>query len=146
MPSACARPAAAPGARARIDGTFAASFDGVTIERLVPVGGYAINVSFTDGHTRGIYPWSYLHTLARGPRDTASAARRNGAAPPRTIRMTASDIKTEVIETDLLVIGGGTAGPMAALKAKLKNPDLRSCCWRRPTSSAAAPSPWAWTG
>ena len=53
--------------RARIDGTFAASFDGVTIERLAPVGGYAINVSFTDGHARGIYPWSYLHKLARGP-------------------------------------------------------------------------------
>ena len=53
--------------RARIDGTFAASFDGVTIERLAPIGGYAINVSFTDGHTRGIYPWSYLHQLARGP-------------------------------------------------------------------------------
>ncbi len=29
-----------------------------------------------------------------------------------------SDAKTEVIDTDLLVIGGGTAGPMAAIKAK----------------------------
>jgi len=53
--------------RARIDGTFAASFDGVTIERLAPIGGYAINVIFTDGHARGVYPWSYLHKLARGP-------------------------------------------------------------------------------
>ena len=33
-----------------------------------------------------------------------------------------SDAKTEVIETDLLVIGGGTGGPMAAIKAKEKNP------------------------
>ena len=39
--------------------------------------------------------------------------------------MTASDIKTEVIETDLLVIGGGTGGPMAAIKAKEKDPNLR---------------------
>ncbi|MDD1609422.1 MAG: fumarate reductase/succinate dehydrogenase flavoprotein subunit [Methylococcaceae bacterium] len=29
------------------------------------------------------------------------------------------------IETDILVIGGGTAGPMAAIKAKQKNPALR---------------------
>jgi succinate dehydrogenase/fumarate reductase flavoprotein subunit len=33
--------------------------------------------------------------------------------------------KSEVIETDLLVIGGGTGGPMAAIKAKEKNPKLR---------------------
>ncbi len=39
--------------------------------------------------------------------------------------MTASDGKTEVIETDVLVIGGGTAGPMAAVKAKEENPKLR---------------------
>ena len=31
-----------------------------------------------------------------------------------------SDAKTEVIETDLLVLGGGTGGPMAAIKAKEK--------------------------
>lgn len=30
-----------------------------------------------------------------------------------------------VIETDVLVIGGGTAGPMAAVKAKTRNPKLR---------------------
>ncbi len=35
------------------------------------------------------------------------------------------DAKTEIIETDLLVIGGGTGGPMAAIKAKEKNPALR---------------------
>jgi succinate dehydrogenase/fumarate reductase flavoprotein subunit len=33
--------------------------------------------------------------------------------------------KTEIVETDLLVIGGGTGGPMAAIKAKEKNPNLR---------------------
>ena len=31
----------------------------------------------------------------------------------------------EVIDTDVLVIGGGTAGPMAAIKAKEKNPKLK---------------------
>lgn len=31
----------------------------------------------------------------------------------------------EILEVDVLVIGGGTAGPMAAVKAKETNPDLR---------------------
>src|SRR3981189_3391803 len=39
--------------------------------------------------------------------------------------MTVNHSKTETIETDLLVIGGGTGGPMAAIKAKEKNPVLR---------------------
>ena len=65
--------------RARIDGTFAASFDGVTIEQLAPIGGYAINILFTDGHGRGIYPWAYLHKLARGP-DAVTTAAASGAA------------------------------------------------------------------
>jgi DUF971 family protein len=54
--------------RARIDGNFAASFDGITIERLMPIGDYAINVAFSDGHARGIYPWPYLRLLARADR------------------------------------------------------------------------------
>jgi len=33
--------------------------------------------------------------------------------------------QTERIEVDVLVIGGGTAGPMAAVKAKQANPQLR---------------------
>ena len=37
--------------RARIDGTFAASFDPITIDRLTPVGDYAINIAFIRGHT-----------------------------------------------------------------------------------------------
>ena len=51
--------------RARIDGSFAASFDGVAIERVAPVGDYAINIAFSDGHARGIYPWTYLRTIAQ---------------------------------------------------------------------------------
>jgi DUF971 family protein len=51
--------------RARIDGTFVASFDDVAIDRVAPVGDYAINITFSDGHTRGIYPWTYLRTIAQ---------------------------------------------------------------------------------
>ena len=35
------------------------------------------------------------------------------------------NLKTIELETDVLVIGGGTAGPMAAVKAKERNPRLR---------------------
>jgi prepilin-type processing-associated H-X9-DG protein len=52
--------------RARIAGTFAASFEGIAIERLTPIGGYAINIAFSDGHARGIYPWIYLRKIAEG--------------------------------------------------------------------------------
>jgi prepilin-type processing-associated H-X9-DG protein len=53
--------------RARIDGKFPEAFGGIAIDRLDPVGEYAINVAFSDGHARGIYPWSYLRTIAQSP-------------------------------------------------------------------------------
>lgn len=28
------------------------------------IGNYALRLSFSDGHDRGIYPWSYLRELA----------------------------------------------------------------------------------
>jgi len=39
--------------------------------------------------------------------------------------MNPSGTTTHEAETDILVIGGGTAGPMAAIKAKERNPSLR---------------------
>ena len=44
------------------------------------------------------------------------------------------------IETDVLVIGGGTAGPMAAVKAKEADPRLRVLLLEKRTSKEAAPS------
>jgi DUF971 family protein len=32
----------------------------VTILSLIPMGNYAIAIHFSDGHTTGIYSWSYL--------------------------------------------------------------------------------------
>jgi prepilin-type processing-associated H-X9-DG protein len=49
--------------RARIDGKFPAAFTGVTIDALTAMGHYGVNVAFSDGHARGIYPWSYLAEL-----------------------------------------------------------------------------------
>jgi DUF971 family protein len=37
------------------------------------VGQYALNVKFSDGHDRGIYPWAYLRSL-----EAAAAARYVG--------------------------------------------------------------------
>jgi DUF971 family protein len=51
--------------RARIDGIFPPSFDGIAIERVSPIGSYGINIGFSDGHARGIYPWAYLSQLLK---------------------------------------------------------------------------------
>jgi DUF971 family protein len=49
--------------RARIDGVFPQTFDGIAITGVAPVGDYAVNLGFSDGHARGIYPWSLLLDL-----------------------------------------------------------------------------------
>jgi DUF971 family protein len=46
--------------RARIEGVFPEKFDGIAIVQVSPVGDYAINLAFSDGHARGIYPWPFL--------------------------------------------------------------------------------------
>lgn len=35
----------------------------LSVTRAEPVGSYALRLSFSDGHDRGIFPWSYLHDL-----------------------------------------------------------------------------------
>lgn len=56
--------------RERIDGTAPPDLSDVTITAVEPVGGYGLNIRFSDGHDRGIYPWRYLKALAEtGPRD-----------------------------------------------------------------------------
>lgn len=46
--------------RARIDEVFPERFDGIAIVQAAPIGGYAVNLAFSDGHARGIYPWAFL--------------------------------------------------------------------------------------
>lgn len=52
--------------RARIDGAFPDRFEGIAITEVAPVGSYAINLAFSDGHARGIYPWAFLLGLVKG--------------------------------------------------------------------------------
>jgi DUF971 family protein len=54
----------APAQRQRLEGREAPPPADLTITAMVPVGHYAINLAFSDGHTRGIYPWAYLRELA----------------------------------------------------------------------------------
>jgi len=37
----------------------------VAIERIEPVGRYAVRLVFDDGHDTGLYSWDYLHQLGR---------------------------------------------------------------------------------
>lgn len=35
----------------------------IAITQIVPVGRYAVQLHFSDGHARGIYPWAFLKSL-----------------------------------------------------------------------------------
>ncbi|MEN8165912.1 MAG: DUF971 domain-containing protein [Pseudomonadota bacterium] len=37
----------------------------VSIERIEPVGSYAIKLVFDDGHDSGLYDWNYLYNLGK---------------------------------------------------------------------------------
>lgn len=37
----------------------------VGISALVPVGSYAVQIDFDDGHDSGLYTWEYLHKLGK---------------------------------------------------------------------------------
>ena len=47
-----------------LTGAVAIAQADVRVEQVNQVGHYAVQLVFSDGHARGIYPWSYLRTLA----------------------------------------------------------------------------------
>lgn len=49
--------------RARFDDRFPEAFPGIAITEIGDLG-YGLNISFSDGHDRGIYPKPYLLSLA----------------------------------------------------------------------------------
>jgi DUF971 family protein len=51
--------------RAEVEGRAAVD-ESVTIVAVELVGLYAVNLVFSDGEARGIYPWTYLRELAAG--------------------------------------------------------------------------------
>lgn len=46
-------------------GTIIPCPEDIRILSIVPVGSYAIQLCFDDGHDRGIFPWDYLRQLGR---------------------------------------------------------------------------------
>lgn len=61
--------------RMNLDGRSSQVDADLTISKIRPVGNYAINIVFSDGYDRGIYPWSYLSEL--GQITERSAQREN---------------------------------------------------------------------
>jgi DUF971 family protein len=53
--------------RARLDGRFEDPPTGISIVRVVMIGNYAVNIAFSDGRERGVYPWSLLKNIAHRP-------------------------------------------------------------------------------
>ncbi|GLK77855.1 hypothetical protein GCM10008171_31090 [Methylopila jiangsuensis] len=58
--------------RARVEDRFPSAFEAVAVTGVEPLGGYAVHLTFSDGHDRGIFPWTYLRRLAT---ETAAPAR-----------------------------------------------------------------------
>ncbi len=50
--------------RARFDDRFPERFPGIAIVQVTDLG-YGLNIAFSDGHNRGIYPKPYLSDLAK---------------------------------------------------------------------------------
>jgi DUF971 family protein len=46
---------------------LALSSAGVTLTDATLVGQYGVQLHFSDGHNRGIYPWAYLRSLVQSP-------------------------------------------------------------------------------
>lgn len=57
--------------RERIDDVVAQDYSGVTISAIEPIGAYGLNIRFSDGHDRGIYPWDFLKDLSEQTHHTA---------------------------------------------------------------------------
>jgi DUF971 family protein len=50
--------------RRQADGIELTIGPGLYVAAVEPIGNYALRLFFSDGHDRGIYPWSYLRELA----------------------------------------------------------------------------------
>jgi DUF971 family protein len=50
--------------RSTLDQVQAERHEDVEILAFNPIGNYGINLVFSDGHDRGIYPWDYLIQLS----------------------------------------------------------------------------------
>ena len=59
-----ARCRCAPCQSARLRGEPVGADATLTLADALPIGHYAVQLRFSDGHDRGIYPWAYLRELS----------------------------------------------------------------------------------
>ena len=52
--------------RARIERAFPHVYEDIAVVEVRPIG-YGVQLSFSDGHARGIFPWAYLDELRGQP-------------------------------------------------------------------------------
>ena len=57
----------AAGRKRRMDGITGSGDPDLRLTHVRPIGNYAVNLSFSDGHDRGVYPWALLEKLAQRP-------------------------------------------------------------------------------
>ena len=48
------------------EGKLVTDKENVAIERIEPIGRYAVRIIFDDGHDTGLYTWRVLHELSSG--------------------------------------------------------------------------------
>jgi DUF971 family protein len=58
-----------------VDGWSVPAAPDLTITKVEPIGNYAIRLVFSDGHDRGIFPWSYLTDIAAAGSSATIATR-----------------------------------------------------------------------
>lgn len=68
--------------RRHIDGTDTVVSGDLTITDIQPMGSYAINIVFSDGYDRGIFPWKFLRTL----NERASAPERHSETDDQSLQ------------------------------------------------------------
>jgi DUF971 family protein len=70
--------------RARYDGRFIDDVGDIAIVVVSRMGNMGLNIGFSDGHARGIYPWPYLQEIAeRAASLSAAETAFAEAAPPQ---------------------------------------------------------------
>ncbi|HEX6706656.1 MAG TPA: DUF971 domain-containing protein [Albitalea sp.] len=57
----------------RVTGRRAEVSPDIRLDDIRPVGDKGLNLVFSDGHGRGIYPWAYLRAVAREHSDAREA-------------------------------------------------------------------------
>lgn len=68
--------------RRQIDGIALVLPDDLHLTGLQPIGNYAVRLFFSDGHDRGIYPWTYLRELAEQTSADRSDQRHSWTTSP----------------------------------------------------------------